>query len=683
MIAVHWTPHHRGSFGPYTDAGVFAEWQPGFVKVVWDGNQLPYLEDIPASAKIIWRNYPLSEEFHGGLDVGTRELGPRVLSSGVQNGSGRDQHTPRQARSADGLATPEQAAAVYVQNAEEVARYCETKGVARSRLLFEGPNEYPVWAQGYAGLARLEAARLSGLHKAGLAGVALNLGVGWPGNTGPDTPPVWEWAQPVLAAFGNGDYLGLHEYWAFAGPQENWGWWAGRLLKCPLRVPILVSECGIDAGVLGPGYAKQGWYDLPGASLDAKAGRYLDELWQYASLLQADGRTRGLLVYTFDGNRADWGRMDIRTETFLRPFLARVRAQGLPQPGTPVVTLPEPEPTPEVEPTPVLAWEPVMRDRRPQEAGNWVSGFLRSPTGAPVNGVRVVFSGAGPDGAWATEPVSSGPHAGYEGWPAGYYSHILCVPTPRQANWWLWLVDAGGQRISEIAAFATDGPGGVGNQLGVDWRARQPITPQPEPAVEVLPSAETATDAATLAEKVRWWFEESVRQRQAGNAARSAAIATDLVRPDGLLYRLEAVLQTGLRILARPLPGGVGSVSQWFGANAAAYAKFGLAGHNGIDYAVKLGTPVLAAHAGAVSVGSDPAGYGNYVKVTGPRYETLYAHLSQVSVTAGERVEVGRQVGLSGNTGNSTGPHLHFGLRIKGMRNPAYGDWIDPVPFRE
>jgi hypothetical protein len=306
MISPHWICIHRGTIGPWSDKDVFARWRPPFVKIVWDGSQVPYLEDIPADAKIVWRNYPLSEQFHGGF----------------------------------GTVTPEQAAQAYVQNAVEVAAYCESKGVSRSRLLFEGPNEFPVWQHGYDGLARLEAARLAGLHKAGLWGVVCNLGVGWPGNTGTDTPPVWDWFKPVINLFGNGDYLGLHEYWGFEGPLQNWGWWAGRALKCPYRVPMMMTECGIDGGVLGAGHVKQGWYDLPDGSMNDKANRYLNELWQYADLLREDGRTKALFPYTYDGNRDDWGRFEIRTEVFLQPFFDRIAAHGLPQPGTFTVTGP-------------------------------------------------------------------------------------------------------------------------------------------------------------------------------------------------------------------------------------------------------------------------------------------------------------------------------------------------------
>lgn len=135
--------------------------------------------------------------------------------------------------------------------------------------------------------------------------------------------------------------------------------------------------------------------------------------------------------------------------------------------------------------------------------------------------------------------------------------------------------------------------------------------------------------------------------------------------------------------LLRPLPNGIGRVSQWFGEHPEWYAIFKLAGHNGVDYAAPLDTPVLAAHAGRIEIGNDPAGYGNYIRVIGSCYLTIYAHLNQINVVHGSFVLPGHEIGRVGNTGNSTGPHLHWGLKIPGMRNPAYLNWIDPVPFRE
>ncbi|MBI5879925.1 MAG: peptidoglycan DD-metalloendopeptidase family protein [Chloroflexi bacterium] len=96
-------------------------------------------------------------------------------------------------------------------------------------------------------------------------------------------------------------------------------------------------------------------------------------------------------------------------------------------------------------------------------------------------------------------------------------------------------------------------------------------------------------------------------------------------------------------------------------------------GHRAIDIGTRQGTSVLASDSGyVVLVANDDAGYGKHVMVNhGNGFETLYAHLSLILVTPGQTVRKGQSVGLSGNTGRSTGPHLHFEIRYFGQqRNP-------------
>jgi murein DD-endopeptidase MepM/ murein hydrolase activator NlpD len=99
-------------------------------------------------------------------------------------------------------------------------------------------------------------------------------------------------------------------------------------------------------------------------------------------------------------------------------------------------------------------------------------------------------------------------------------------------------------------------------------------------------------------------------------------------------------------------------------ANAAVYNGMG---HNGIDLAASIGTKIMAALSGTVSGTGDtdkvcPGGsYGRWVLIKHDNgLSTLYAHLSVISVSAGQRVSIGETIGLSGSTGYSTGPHLHF-----------------------
>jgi murein DD-endopeptidase MepM/ murein hydrolase activator NlpD len=98
--------------------------------------------------------------------------------------------------------------------------------------------------------------------------------------------------------------------------------------------------------------------------------------------------------------------------------------------------------------------------------------------------------------------------------------------------------------------------------------------------------------------------------------------------------------------------------------------------HTGIDLVEPFGSPVFAADDGVVAlVGISSSGYGRYVVIAhSGGLDTLYGHLSATLVKVGQLVVQGQTVGLEGSTGNSTGPHLHFELRIK--QQP-----IDPTPY--
>jgi murein DD-endopeptidase MepM/ murein hydrolase activator NlpD len=92
--------------------------------------------------------------------------------------------------------------------------------------------------------------------------------------------------------------------------------------------------------------------------------------------------------------------------------------------------------------------------------------------------------------------------------------------------------------------------------------------------------------------------------------------------------------------------------------------------HSGIDIAVPSGTPVKAADGGIVLVSGWQGGYGNFVAIDhGKGISTCYGHNSRLLVRVGQRVEKGQQISISGNTGLSTGPHLHFEVRVNG--NPV------------
>ncbi len=97
--------------------------------------------------------------------------------------------------------------------------------------------------------------------------------------------------------------------------------------------------------------------------------------------------------------------------------------------------------------------------------------------------------------------------------------------------------------------------------------------------------------------------------------------------------------------------------------------------HHGTDFGGRTGTPLLSVYGGKVTYAGRMGGYGKVVKIKHPRgYESLYAHQSRIRVHRGEQVKKGQIIGYVGNTGRSTGPHLHFGLK-------RYGKWVDPMKY--
>ncbi|MFW3463035.1 M23 family metallopeptidase [Streptomyces microflavus] len=100
--------------------------------------------------------------------------------------------------------------------------------------------------------------------------------------------------------------------------------------------------------------------------------------------------------------------------------------------------------------------------------------------------------------------------------------------------------------------------------------------------------------------------------------------------------------------------------------------------HSGVDFMAASGSSVVAVGAGTVVEAGWGGAYGNNIvlRMTDGTY-TQYGHLSSIGVSVGQSVTSGQQIGLSGSTGNSTGPHLHFEART----TPEYGSDMDPVGY--
>ena len=118
-----------------------------------------------------------------------------------------------------------------------------------------------------------------------------------------------------------------------------------------------------------------------------------------------------------------------------------------------------------------------------------------------------------------------------------------------------------------------------------------------------------------------------------------------------------------------PLPGGGGQQTSGYGWRTDPVSGEGSEFHTGADLPAAEGTPVYAAADGVVRVARAHKSYGNYLRILHQNGdETLYAHLQYLYVRPGERVRAGQVIGASGQTGNVTGPHLHFELLHGGVR---------------
>ncbi len=155
----------------------------------------------------------------------------------------------------------------------------------------------------------------------------------------------------------------------------------------------------------------------------------------------------------------------------------------------------------------------------------------------------------------------------------------------------------------------------------------------------------------------------------------SLAAGTELIIPGGNLIPAKKpaakIASSGSPATTKVTP----ELSGYFGNPVpGSYRSQGIHGWNGVDLAgIAEGTPVFAAAAGTVIVakgdGRENGGYGNYVVLTHDNgTQTLYAHLSSVSVSVGESLSKGEKLGGVGNTGRSTGYHLHF--EVRGAKNP-------------
>jgi murein DD-endopeptidase MepM/ murein hydrolase activator NlpD len=142
-----------------------------------------------------------------------------------------------------------------------------------------------------------------------------------------------------------------------------------------------------------------------------------------------------------------------------------------------------------------------------------------------------------------------------------------------------------------------------------------------------------------------------------------------------VLDRMQA-MENALAGIPTSMPAAVGLMSSGFGYRADPFTGGG-AMHSGLDFKGPIGTPILAAADGKVTFAGWQGGYGNTIEITHSNgLVTRYAHMSGFTVSLGQDVARGVQIGRMGSTGRSTGSHLHFEVRINGAA-------INPMKFLE
>jgi murein DD-endopeptidase MepM/ murein hydrolase activator NlpD len=222
---------------------------------------------------------------------------------------------------------------------------------------------------------------------------------------------------------------------------------------------------------------------------------------------------------------------------------------------------------------------------------------------------------------------------------------------------------------------AADVPGSLAQTLAAQAEAQHKAADLAKAKAEQARKAAAAKAKAAAAAKAKATAAAKAKAKAAAAAkakaaARAVTARTTEARATRSTVRAALTVDSGYMKPVGDAPVGTGykaSGSLWSSGS-----------HTGVDFLVGSGTPVHAVAAGVVvSAGADGA-YGNdvIIKHADGKY-TLYGHLTEPLVSAGQSVTEGQEIGISGATGNVTGPHLHFEVRT----TPDYGSDIDPVAY--
>jgi murein DD-endopeptidase MepM/ murein hydrolase activator NlpD len=201
-------------------------------------------------------------------------------------------------------------------------------------------------------------------------------------------------------------------------------------------------------------------------------------------------------------------------------------------------------------------------------------------------------------------------------------------------------------------------------ELSIIWKKQQVYTEDYEADIEYVPNDE-------------WYTTKTVtlQEPSAGRRKVAAVIeykngqeeSREILKEEIYAEAVPKIVERGTQIpptYIKPISGG--RLSSGFGARKAPTAGASTY-HKGVDWATPIGTTVYASNAGTVAFAGWASGYGYAVYINhADGRQTRYGHLSKVLVSAGQTVSQGERIALSGNTGRSTGPHVHFEIRING-----------------
>ncbi|MBT2482486.1 LysM peptidoglycan-binding domain-containing M23 family metallopeptidase [Streptomyces sp. ISL-94] len=201
-----------------------------------------------------------------------------------------------------------------------------------------------------------------------------------------------------------------------------------------------------------------------------------------------------------------------------------------------------------------------------------------------------------------------------------------------------------------------------GLKLTLGAKGRSAPAAEPAPAEAAAPAEASSDEAAS---------DEGSADEQEAPAAAPAPQPKQAQKPKGTGSSTEAKAPSAAGFVA-PVGGGISTQYKTPGA------MWSSGYHTGVDFIASSGTTVKAVGAGTVVSAGWGGSYGNEVVIRhADGNYSQYGHLSSLSVSVGQSVTAGQTIGLSGSTGNSTGPHLHFEIRT----GPSYGSDIDPLAY--